>query len=68
MRKKGISEEAIHLVSYKNALTAYGQSGQMNENDWLNPQPVEQYDSLSGNTVLRGGQTPEQKDSEIVEN
>ena len=68
MRKKGISEEAIHLVSYKNALTAYGQSGQMNENDWLSPQPVEQYDSLSGNTVLRGGQSPEQRDSGIVEN
>ncbi|MBZ9731436.1 TatD family hydrolase [Salegentibacter sp. JZCK2] len=58
MKDQGISEEDIHLVCYQNALTAYGQSGQMNENDWLNPEPVDQRKKLSGNTILRGGQHP----------
>ena len=68
MRESGIAEELIHLVSYKNALTAYGQSGQMKESDWLNPKPVDHRDSLSGNTVLRGGQSPSEGNSGIVEN
>lgn len=71
MKDKGISEEHIHLTCYKNALTAYGQSGQMNENDWLNPEPVDQRKKLSGNTVLRGGQDPKIEDgtsSKGVEN
>jgi hypothetical protein len=58
MREKGIKEEYIHLACYQNALTAYGQSGQMKESDWLNPEPIDQRKKLSGNTVLRGGQSP----------
>lgn len=58
MRKMGIPEAHIRLTTYQNALTAYGQSGQMDEQDWLNAKPVDQTRKLSGNSVLRGGQTP----------
>lgn len=71
MKEKGIKEEYIHLACYQNALTAYGQSGQMKESDWLNPEPIDQRKKLSGNTVLRGGQSPKvegQSSSDIVEN
>lgn len=71
MKEKGIKEEHIHLACYQNALTAYGQSGQMKESDWLNPEPIDQRKKLSGNTVLRGGQSPKvegQSSSDIVEN
>lgn len=69
MREKGIQEELVHRVCYQNALSAYGQSGQMKESDWLNPEPVDQREKLSGNSVLRGGQTPVgEKDLGIVEN
>ena len=30
----------------------------MKEDDWLNPQPIDQRLLYEGNTVLRGGQTP----------
>ena len=71
MKEKGIDEELIHLACYKNALTAYGQSGQIKESDWLNPEPIDQRKKLSGNTVLRGGQAPRvegSSSSDIVEN
>ena len=58
MKEMGIKEEFIHLACYQNALTAYGQSGQMKESDWLNPEPIDQRKKLSGSTVLRGGQSP----------
>jgi hypothetical protein len=71
MREKGIKEEYIHLACYQNALTAYGQSDQMKESDWLNPEPIDQRKKLSGNTILRGGQSPKVEvdpSSGIVEN
>lgn len=70
MRKKGIPEEHIRLTCYQNALTAYAQSGQIQEEDWLQPDPVDQSQKHAGNSVLRGGQTPEIEgsSSDIVEN
>lgn len=71
MKEKGIKEDFIHLACYQNALTAYGQSGQMKESDWLNAEPIDQRKKLSGNTVLRGGQSPKVEGSSssgIVEN
>lgn len=69
MRKLGIPEEHIRLVTYQNALTAFGQSGQMNEQDWLNAAPLDQTKKMGGNSVLRGGQTPRvEGSSDIVEN
>ncbi len=39
-------------------LAAYGQSGQINEADWLNPPAIDQRTLYMGNSVLRGGQAP----------
>jgi uncharacterized protein len=58
MRERGIPEETIRKTCYDNALAAYGQSGQMKEDDWLNPQPIDQRTLFMGNSVLRGGQEP----------
>lgn len=54
MLERGIPEAHIQAVCYENALAAYGQSGQMKEEDWSNPQPVDQRQLFSGNSVLRG--------------
>ena len=69
MRKHGIPEEHIRMTCYQNALAAYSQSGQMEESDWLNPEPVDQRLKHAGNSVLRGGQTPRvEGPSDAVEN
>ncbi len=54
MAKSGIREEDIRLTCYQNALTAYGQSGQMNESDWSDDESVDQRQLFEGNSVLRG--------------
>ncbi|RUP09194.1 TatD family hydrolase [Hyphomicrobium sp.] len=56
---QGISADDVRLVTYANALAAYGQSGQMTETDWLSPAPIDQRTLYQGNSVLRGGQTPQ---------
>jgi predicted metal-dependent TIM-barrel fold hydrolase len=58
MEQRGIAAEDIRKVTYANALAAYGQSGQMQEDDWLNPAPIDQRTLYEGSSVLRGGQTP----------
>jgi len=58
MLERGIPEESVRMVTYQNALTAFGQSGQMQETDWLEAHPVDQSLKFSGNSILRGGQTP----------
>ena len=58
MLQRGISKENVKKVCYQNALTAYGQSGQFNEKDWLNRPKIDQRETFSGNTVLRGGFEP----------
>lgn len=70
MIEKGLSEEYARLTCYQNALTAYGQSGQIKESDWLNADPVDQRKLFSGNSILRGGQTPKigGSSSNIIEN
>ena len=45
----------MRLATYQNALDAYGQSGQMKEDDWLNPAPIDQRLLYEGNSILRGG-------------
>ena len=62
--ERGIPVELIELACYRNALAAYSQSGQFNESDWLNPQPIDQRNLFQGNSVLRGGQTPRVDQSE----
>lgn len=58
MAGQGIPAEHIRLVTYANALSVYGLSGQMMEDDWLNPSAIDQRTLYQGNTVLRGGQSP----------
>jgi predicted metal-dependent TIM-barrel fold hydrolase len=68
MLEKGVPEEHVKQVCYHNALSAYGQSGQMKEADWQE-MAIDQRQKYSGNSVLRGGQEPKIKGaSGIVEN
>jgi len=72
MLERGIAEESVRMVTYQNALAAFGQSGQMQESDWLGANPVDQSLKFSGNSILRGGQTPRietgenEKDARII--
>lgn len=54
MLERGIPPQDIELTCYGNALAAYGQSGQFNEDDWLNPPVIDQRTLFEGNSVLRG--------------
>jgi len=58
MEESGIDADTIRAVTYQNALAAYGQSGQMAEEDWLEGDLVDQRRLFEGNSVLRGGQAP----------
>lgn len=58
MREKGIAEEHIKKVCYSNALAFFAKSGQIKEEDWLNKDKVDQTQNYSGNSILRGGQSP----------
>jgi hypothetical protein len=49
-------------VTYENPLAAYGKSGQIDEQDWLNPPAIDQRTLYMGNSVLRGGQAPRIED------
>ncbi len=56
--QQGIPPEHVRLACYQNALDAYGQSGQMKEDDWLNPAVIDQRGDFEGNSILRGGREP----------
>jgi hypothetical protein len=56
--QQGIAESEVQLACYQNALAAYGQSGQMKEEDWLNPVAIDQRAVYEGNSILRGGREP----------
>jgi predicted metal-dependent TIM-barrel fold hydrolase len=67
MKQKGIADDTIRQVTYKNAITAFGQSGQINEADFASVKNIDQSQKFAGNTVLRGGQAPRiDKDSLII--
>jgi predicted metal-dependent TIM-barrel fold hydrolase len=66
MLERGIPEEDIKAVTYQNALTAYSQSGQMQEEDWLTPETVDQTELFYGNSVLRGQKPGVQKMQESI--
>ena len=68
MKEQGISDVDIRLVTYQNAITAFGQSGQIDESDFASVKEIDQSQKFSGNTVLRGGQQPRiNKDSLIIQ-
>lgn len=56
--QKGIPEAQVRLACYQNALEAYGQSGQMKEEDWTHPVAIDQRTVFEGNSILRGGREP----------
>ena len=60
--QKGISQAEVELACYRNALEAYGQSGQMKESDWLSPPSIDQRNLYEGNSILRGGREPKVED------
>lgn len=68
MKLRGISTEDIQLVTYANAITAFGQSGQINEADFAAIKDVDQSQKFQGNTVLRGGQQPRIDKSSLIIN
>lgn len=65
MLDRDIPKTHVKAVCYENTLAAYGQTGQMKEEDWLNPLPIDQRQLFSGNSVLRG-QEPLVTDGENV--
>ena len=66
MKLRGISDEDIRLITYSNAITAFAQSGQIDENDFSKPQTIDQSEKFEGNTVLRGGQQPKTDKSSLI--
>ncbi|NEP43229.1 MAG: hydrolase TatD [Okeania sp. SIO2H7] len=67
MLERGISEADVRAVCYENALTVYGKSGQMHENDWLARSPIDQRQLFDGNSVLRGQQPViEEKEASLI--
>ncbi|QEC53483.1 hypothetical protein EDD80_103245 [Anseongella ginsenosidimutans] len=67
MLERGIPLDQVELVCYKNALDAFGQSGQMKEEDWKNAPGIDQTQLFQGNSVLRGGQQAKVNDP-IIKN
>src|SRR5690606_32513119 len=66
MVQKGIPREHIDLVCYQNAITAFAQSGQLDENVLLEKASIDQGQKFEGNTVLRGGQQPRRDADSII--
>ncbi|HYH21409.1 MAG TPA: TatD family hydrolase [Azospirillum sp.] len=54
MVERGIARDDVETVCYRNALAAYGHSGQIAEADWLDPSTIDQRSLFEGNSVLRG--------------
>ena len=66
MKQNGIPDHDIHLVTYQNAITAFGKSGQINEEDFSIVKDIDQSQKFSGNTILRGGQQPRVDRNSII--
>ncbi|MES2797445.1 MAG: TatD family hydrolase [Bacteroidota bacterium] len=67
MKMNGISDEAIRLVTYQNAIDAFAQSGQINVGDFEGTFAIDQTQKFYGNTILRGGQQPRiDKDAIVI--
>jgi uncharacterized protein len=66
MKERGIDDESIRLVTYQNAITAFAQSGQIDESDFAAVKEIDQSRKFEGNTVLRGGQQPRIDKNSII--
>lgn len=67
MKRYGIDSKDIELVSYQNAITAFGQSGQINVADFESKKEIDITQKFEGNTILRGGQRVRDKSSIIID-
>ena len=63
--ERGVPESDVRLACYRNALDAYGQSGQIKEDDWLNPPAIDQRTLYEGNSILRGGREPKVEEAKL---
>lgn len=54
MIERGLSQEAIELTTWRNALTAYAQSGQIDVDELLQKPEIDQSRLFNDNSVLRG--------------
>jgi len=66
MKQRGLSDDTIQLITYRNAITAFGQSGQIDEADFEAVKEIDQSEKFEGNTVLRGGQQPRIDKNSII--
>jgi hypothetical protein len=67
MKIRGISDKDIELITYRNAITAFAQSGQIDEADFgIVSSNIDQSQKFEGNTILRGGQQPRIDKSSII--
>ncbi|NHA02464.1 hydrolase TatD [Mucilaginibacter sp. HC2] len=66
MKMRGLSDQDIELITYRNAITAFAQSGQIDEADFTSPKSIDQSGKFEGNTILRGGQQPRIDKSSII--
>jgi uncharacterized protein len=66
MKLRGIPDEDIRVVTYLNAISAFGQSGQIRETDFISNQSIDQSQKFEGNTILRGGQQPRIDKSSLI--
>ncbi len=54
MLERGVPDAQVQDICYRNALAAYGQSGELRERDWQDAPSVDQRELFEGNSVLRG--------------
>ncbi|MDR3712283.1 MAG: TatD family hydrolase [Puia sp.] len=66
MKERGLSDEDIRMVTYRNAITAFAQSGQIDEADFETVKQIDQSGRFEGNSILRGGQQPRIDKSSII--
>ena len=66
MKQRGIALQDIELVTYRNAVTAFGQSGQIDEKAFEQIQEVDQAQKFESNSILRGGQQPRIDKNNII--
>ena len=67
MKMNGMSDKEIKMVTFQNAIDAFGKSGQIHTADFDTTAVVDQTKTFNGNTVLRGGQAPQNtRDSVII--
>ncbi len=57
--QSGLPAEYVTLTCYKNPLDAYSKSGQISESDWQEATSIDQTQLFEGNSILRGGQSPQ---------